>query len=269
MSNFLQRLITGLLFTAIVVGAIIAHPLLYAALFIAVIVIGMLEFKQMTDNGDSKSHYWPALLIGIFLFLLTFGIHYANIGMKWIIALVPMVWLPFLIELFGKNQKPFRNIALTFLSIIYVTLPVITLNLLVFKDGDYNFLPLLCFLLMVWINDTGAYLVGVNFGRNKLYERISPKKTIEGFVGGIISTIIAAIVINHFTQYGSIYIWVGAALVVSIFGTAGDLIESMLKRSNNIKDSGKFLPGHGGMLDRFDAALFSAPMVSMLFYYFT
>ncbi len=144
-----------------------------------------------------------------------------------------------------------------------------TLHLLVFKDGDYNYIPLLCFFILVWINDSGAYLVGVNFGRHKLFERISPKKTIEGFVGGIVSSIIAAIIISNVCEYGSLPVWIAAALVVSVFGTAGDLIESMLKRSQNIKDSGKFLPGHGGILDRFDAALFSAPMVSMLFYYFT
>jgi phosphatidate cytidylyltransferase len=268
MSNFIQRAITGLLFSAIVVGSIIAHPLVYAAIFMIVIAIGIKEFKQMVDDDFSRLHYKSALLISLFLYLYTLAVHLYGAETKWITLLIPLIWWPFLYELFSGNQKPFRNIALTFLGIIYVALPVTSLHLLVFKDGIYNFIPLLCFFILVWVNDSGAYLVGVNFGRHKLYERISPKKTIEGFVGGITATVIVAIVISRFSSYGNIYLWIISALVISIFGTAGDLIESMLKRSQNCKDSGRFLPGHGGMLDRFDAALFAAPMVSMLFYYF-
>ena len=179
------------------------------------------------------------------------------------------MWLPFLVELFKKNPKPFRNIALTFLSIIYITLPITLLHFLAFKDGQFGALPVLYFFILVWVNDSGAYLVGVSMGKHKLYERISPKKTIEGFAGGIAFNLAAAYLIHNYSQIGNLWIWLVAALVISVAGTAGDLIESMLKRSLNVKDSGTFLPGHGGILDRFDAALFTAPMVSLLFYYFT
>lgn len=269
MTNFIQRTITGILFTIIVIGAIIIHPISYGAIFLAVIIIGIREFKRMIDDNQSKIHYSSALTISLFIYLFSFALHYWHLHIKWITLLVPLTWLPFMIELFQKNPKPFRNIGLTFLSIIYITIPITLLHLMAFKDGEYGFIPVLCFFVLVWINDSGAYLVGVNFGKHKLYERISPKKTIEGFVGGIVCNLIAAYFIFQYTQIGSLWIWMATALVISVIGTAGDLIESMLKRSLNVKDSGTFLPGHGGILDRFDAALFSAPMVSLLFYYFT
>lgn len=269
MSNFIQRAITGVMFAIIVVGGMILHPLTYVAIFLAVIVIGIHEFAKMTCDGESRLHLMPALLLGIFIFLHTFLVHYADVSMRWIVLVVPLAWIPFFIELFRKNPKPFRNIALTFLSTVYIVLPATTLHFLVFKDSEYASMPLLCFFILVWVNDSAAYLVGSNFGRHKLYERISPKKTMEGFLGGILFNLLAAFLIFRFTQIGTLWIWLVAALVVSIFGTAGDLIESMLKRSQNVKDSGSFLPGHGGILDRFDAALFAAPMVSLLFYYFT
>ena len=269
MTNFIQRTITGILFTIIVIGSIVAHPLSYGLLFLAVIIIGIREFKRMIDDNQTKVQYLPALIISIFIYLLTFAVHYWNLHIKWVTLLIPATWLPFLVELFQKNPKPFRNIALTFLSTIYIALPITLLHFLAFKDGQYGPLPVLSFFILVWVNDSGAYLVGVNIGKHKLYERISPKKTIEGFVGGIAFNLLAAYLIYSYSQIGSLWIWLVAALVISVVGTAGDLIESMLKRSLNVKDSGKFLPGHGGILDRFDAALFTAPMVSLLFYYFT
>lgn len=268
MNNFIQRTLTGVVFTAIVVGAIL-HPVSYSLLFMGVIVWAIWEFKQMLDDSQSKVHFTSAVVMSLFVFLYSFLIFFAHIDPKWITFLVPLVWLPFVRELFSKNPKPFRNIGLTFLSVVYIALPITLLHFLAFKEGTYDFLPVLCFFLLVWINDSGAYLVGVTLGRHKLFERISPKKSIEGFVGGILFTLFFSGLIFYYTQIAQLWVWLVAALVISIIGTAGDLIESMLKRSLNVKDSGSFLPGHGGILDRFDAVLFSAPMVSLLFYYFT
>ncbi|MEO5569436.1 MAG: CDP-archaeol synthase, partial [Bacteroidia bacterium] len=173
-------------------------------------------------------------------------------------------FLLFIFELFRKSKHPFINIALTITGIIYVAVPF---GLFLFiganngPDGMYHPQIALGFLYLLWASDTGAYLVGSKIGKHRLFERISPKKSWEGSIGGAAIALLTAFVISKFYMDLSLLDWMVVALIIVVTGTFGDLVESMLKRSLDIKDSGKIFPGHGGILDRFDGLLLAAPFV--------
>ncbi|RRN77172.1 phosphatidate cytidylyltransferase, partial [Pseudoxanthomonas sp. SGD-10] len=168
--------------------------------------------------------------------------------------------------LYKYSKNPFSDIGYTFLGIIYTVVPFIFYHAIAFISGEYNSNLALGFFLMLWSSDTGAYLFGVKFGKRRLFERHSPKKSWEGFFGGVLVSVIVAVIISRFyTEYATIH-WVIMALIISCFGTMADLVESMFKRSINVKDSGSILPGHGGVLDRFDGLLISAPLVFVYLY---
>jgi phosphatidate cytidylyltransferase len=268
MNNFLQRTFTGILFVGAVAGSIFIHPIAFFLVCIVVAVIGMLELGRLLERKYGKLNIFAALLLGVTFQILVFLNTQGYIDQNWYVVLMPLVWLPFVYELFKGGENPFQRFALTLLLPIYVSLPLSFLFLTGCIHGTFQAAILLGFFILVWCNDSGAYVVGVTIGKHKLYERISPKKTWEGFIGGIVFTIIAGIVIHSITGIASLPVWIGAALLVSVFGTIGDLVESMLKRNVDIKDSGSILPGHGGVLDRFDAVLFAAPMVFALFVLF-
>ncbi|MCU4173768.1 phosphatidate cytidylyltransferase [Carboxylicivirga sp. N1Y90] len=268
MNNFLQRSLTGVIFVGSVVGTILFHPLAFFILCLLVSVLGMIEMKRLLERRYDRINLFASLLLGLSFQVLVFLDTQEIISNSWYIILMPMIWLPFVHELFKGGEHPFQRIALTLLLPVYIAIPLSFLYLSAWTDGTFNNYFLIAFFAMVWCNDTGAYLVGVSIGRHKLYERISPKKTWEGFIGGVIFTALAAFVIFRLTDIASLWVWIAAGLIVSVFGTLGDLIESMLKRNVDIKDSGAILPGHGGILDRFDAVLFAAPMVFALFILF-
>nr|WP_321450222.1 phosphatidate cytidylyltransferase [uncultured Carboxylicivirga sp.] len=268
MNNFIKRTLTGILFVVMVVGSILYHPILFFLVCVAVAVVGMLELKRLLERKYDKINLLVSLLLGLTFQLLVFLDTMDLLKQSWYVVLMPIIWIPFVGELFKGGENPFQRIALTLLVPIYVSLPLSFLYLTGWVDGEFNGYYLLGFFAMVWCNDTGAYLVGVSIGKHKLFERISPKKTWEGFIGGVFFTFVAAYVIYRLTGLASLPVWLGAGVIISFFGTMGDLIESMLKRNVDIKDSGNILPGHGGILDRFDAVLFAAPMVFALFVLF-
>jgi len=174
--------------------------------------------------------------------------------------------LTFIIELFRKNDTPFVNVAYTLLGVLYIVLPFAMLFHLGFYTNNsfsehYSYQIILGIFILLWTNDTGAYLSGRFFGKHKLFERISPKKTWEGAIGGGILALIVAYVISIYFTNLTLTDWIITGALIVVFGDLGDLIESMLKRSFGIKDSGKLLPGHGGILDRFDALLLAVPFV--------
>jgi phosphatidate cytidylyltransferase len=170
----------------------------------------------------------------------------------------------FILELYQDREQHFRSIAFTIFGIVYVVIPISTLNFIAYagiNDDQYTYEYLLAMFIMIWVNDSGAYLIGSMIGKHKLFKSISPKKTWEGTIGGLISALLAAILISQYFLGLSLLEWIIFALVVVVFGTYGDLVESHLKRRFGVKDSGNIMPGHGGLLDRFDSTFFVAPMI--------
>ena len=267
MNNFVKRALTGTTIVLAVVASIL-NPYTFVGLFSLGTLLLMHELEAMLSKEKNMPLLITSILLGISGFLLSFLHYHGGLPSKWLFLLIFPLWALFLLVLFGKHKDPFNKVAVYLLIALYISLPMFSLNLLAFSEGSYNPYLLISFFVMVWINDTGAYLVGVNFGKHRLFERISPKKSWEGFWGGLALTVIVAYLLHLWIQQGSLSLWLISGFMVSIFATLGDLVESMLKRSVNIKDSGKLLPGHGGLLDRFDGALFAAPVMSVLFYLF-
>jgi phosphatidate cytidylyltransferase len=214
------------------------------------------------------------------IFCLSFFIERQDIDSKYYFVIFPLMALVYMIKLYKKGEyKPFTNIAFTFLGIFYIAVPISLLNHVVFNEqgnfadftnfvtsNTYNFQVILGILLILWATDTGAYFAGTFLGKNKLFERISPKKTWEGFIGGAVLAGIIAFIFNlilagYNKQFLTVTDWIVITVIIVIGGTFGDLVESLLKRSIEIKDSGTSIPGHGGFLDRFDGLFISAPFV--------
>ncbi|MFH1321100.1 MAG: phosphatidate cytidylyltransferase [Bacteroidota bacterium] len=271
MSNLITRTITGVFFIAIIIGSILLSQLAIVVLFAIITVLGTWELYKLSEKDGIK----PQKIIGVigaFLLFLSntffvFTIPPNLFRFNWegltCLLIIPILFLFFIVELFRKTQKPFTNIAYTFLGIIYVALPLSMINYIVCPDPEIGYQPniLLGFFFLLWTYDTVAYLIGINFGKHRLFERISPKKTWEGSIGGaVICFVIAYIISIYFTELGVVD-WLVIAAIIIVFSTLGDLVQSLFKRSLNIKDSGKILPGHGGILDRFDGLLLSTPFV--------
>lgn len=168
----------------------------------------------------------------------------------------------FFIKLYKKKEKkPFTNIAYTFLGIVYVALPFSLLHFVAFSPGHFSYQILLGCLLLQWSSDVGAYFAGVRFGKTKLFERVSPKKSWEGSIGGTLLALLMGFVLAQYFTDLLLWQWLSIAGIIVISGTYGDLVESLFKRSIEIKDSGASIPGHGGFLDRFDSLLLSVPFI--------
>lgn len=202
------------------------------------------------------------LTINAVLFLLVFYICSYDKPLAISLFVAPFLILVFILELYRNRPNPLANISFTLLGILYVSLPVTLFNKFAFYlSKEYSYQIVLGFFILLWINDTFAYIFGISFGKHRLFERISPKKSWEGFIGGTIITLLSAFLLNKvFTGLNRID-WIVIGLIIAISGVFGDLVESMFKRAADIKDSGKILPGHGGMLDRFDSVLLSSPLV--------
>ncbi len=261
MSNFWQRTLTGVIFVVAIIGGMWWHAYSYLLIFFTVVLLGMLEFVEMVKARPVSAQIGWALILGIFWYVTSFFVLSGDISARWLMFIVPMIMGVFMTELFRNSNTPLLNIACTLIIPFYVALPFSFLHFLVFKTGVYDYGLLLGFFLLIWANDSGAYLVGVNFGKHKLFPRISPNKSWEGAIGGFVFTLIVAFVLSRFDKGLMVFHWLIIGVIVAIMGTFGDLVESMLKRSVNVKDSGSLLPGHGGVLDRFDAVIFAAPLV--------
>ena len=226
--------------------------------------MGMWEFYCLVERAGISPNKFAGIMAGMFLFLSNALISLNMASMEILMGNFVLVFLIFLFELYRKIPNPFTNIAFTFFGILYVAVPFSLLNYFpnpAFLPGVYHHNLLLGFFFLIWMNETGAYIVGTAFGKRRLFERVSPKKSWEGFIGGGILALITAIVISRYYTNLMMIDWVILALIIVVFSTYGDLFESLFKRSINAKDSGTILPGHGGILDRFDGVIMAAPFV--------
>lgn len=239
----------------------------FSVFFLLLSAGSVLEFYNLIKTDVSlKPLTFVGVLFSIVLFATVIAYHHFLLPPWVFLFAVPFLMLIYLCELYQKSEKPFHNIAYTLMGVAYASFPFILFYALAYLDGSYNAHYPLAFLIMLWCNDTGAYLAGRQLGKRKLFERHSPKKTWEGFVGGVLSSIVAAYVIAMYFGDLPVGKWICMALIIAVFGTLGDLTESMLKRSFQVKDSGNLLPGHGGLLDRFDGLLMAAPLVYIFLY---
>lgn len=276
-NNFIKRAITGVLFVAILVGCILYDSFSFGILFTIISALTIYEFGQLVNMRVEgvKINKTITMLGGAYLFVAIMGFctNAGQEGSKIFIPYVLLLLYMMISELYLKKENPVLNWAYSMLSQLYIGLPFAMLNILAFNyNKEYNsvsyvsILPLSVF-IFIWLNDTGAYCIGSLIGKHRLFERISPKKSWEGSIGGGVVAIGASFLLAHYFPFMSMWEWAGLALVVVIFGTWGDLTESLLKRQLHVKDSGTILPGHGGMLDRFDSALMAIPAAVVYMYF--
>ena len=276
-NNFIQRAVTGVLFVIVLVGCILYSRLSFGILFTIISVLSVHEFAQLVSKSSEVSINKTITALGgayLFLALMSFCTQ-QSVGARVFLPYLGLLLYMMITELYLKKKNPTGNWAYSMLSQLYVALPFALLNVLAFQNSPetgsvtYNpILPLSIF-VFIWLSDTGAYCVGSLIGKHRLFERISPKKSWEGSIGGGIFSIASSLGFAHFFPFMPGWQWVGLAIVVVIFGTWGDLTESLMKRQLGIKDSGNILPGHGGMLDRFDSALMAIPAAVVYLYALT
>lgn len=281
MNNFTQRTLTGTVFVIALVGSILLSPVSFALLFLTITILSLLEFFRLVTNDEVRPQLITGIIVSVSLFSYFTYISQSfyrlgfmndlSVIIKFPLIIGMLVFLIFIVELFRNTRQPFINIALTLTAIIYIAIPFSLFTNLGFafhseKEEYYPYVSL-GFLFLLWANDTGAYLVGRKFGKHRILERISPKKSWEGSIGGAVIAMITAFIISKYYTVLNLNDWLIISGIVIVAGTLGDFVESMLKRSLNIKDSGKFFPGHGGLLDRFDGLLIAAPAVFFYLYF--
>lgn len=269
-----KRIVPGLSFGAIIGAAIYFSKWSYALLFIVSIVACTLEFYKIVqsirdEKNDVFFKVYPyfIILFSIACFILSFFFQAGFIASAWL-SLIPLLFLAILfLELFSKSNNPFMNIGLNVTALLYIGMPMFMANYIVFYQNVFDGRLLLGVMLLVMLNDVGAYFMGNWFGKNPLFTRISPKKTIEGTVGGYLVNLLGGylghILIGETQFHVSLIDWLIIAVLCSTGAIIGDLVESLFKRSLQIKDSGSAIPGHGGFLDRFDAILYSLPIIAV------
>jgi len=254
--NLITRAASGAIYVALIIIAIMCQELFFP-IFGLILLLAIHELHRLTSNkyGVRIVTYIDSIIaIAIFggFYFKAIGIFSTEIAVS--IALI-FVIVRFITGLYLKENSPIDSWAYSFFKITYIVLPFIALSEVC---NTSKYLALIMFAL-IWINDTGAYLVGCTIGKHRMFPRISPKKSWEGFFGGFIFCIMAGIAINQYFQYGHLLQWACFGAVVSAIATLGDLVESLIKRALGVKDSGNIMPGHGGILDRIDSLLLVAP----------
>ena len=267
MKNLIVRTLTGVVFAVVVIGSLWLGKYTYGVLFLFILVSGLREFFNFFDGAEISPNRLAVYLIGSVIFVVFLLIGAGILSQTLYYGLIPVFLLVFIAELYRNKKFPFENIAAGILGLIYFGLPIAMSSLLVFTPNHiYNPSLLLALFAIIWTYDSGAYLFGMSLGKHRLFERISPKKSWEGAIGGAFSAVLAGWVIGRFI-YPEVAVrhWVFLSIITVVSSTFGDLTESLFKRQFNIKDSSHFLPGHGGILDRFDSLVFAIPSVLLYF----
>lgn len=257
--NLMRRAATGLVFVAVLVGSVWFGPYTFAGLFFIISLLGLGEFYSLAAKGGVFPARPWGLLAGAGVYILNVAVFTGLSSSRILTLQLPLFILLFIVELFRKKIPSTANAMFAAGGIFYIVLGLVCFVATGFISGEYNYQLPLGFLVLLWFSDTGAYLIGSVFGRHRMLERISPKKTWEGFFGGLLVSLSVAAQLDRFFPLMNSLQWMGLALVIVIFGTLGDFVESMFKRNVDVKDSGNLLPGHGGLLDRFDSLLLAGP----------
>lgn len=274
MNDLVRRSITGAGIVLFLLAGFLLHPVSFYLTGLILLSASMYEYYRIVVTSGIKPMAWPGIVTGMMLYTVSTCIAAGICDFKFILLMIPVFTSFVIAELFRKQEKPFDSLAHTVFPVIWIAIPFSLFPFAAFSQEGistilthrYLFSPgvVVGFFLLIWSNDTGAYLAGITMGRHRLLERISPKKTWEGFLGGLLFSLAVAWLISGMLNQNNLFMWLLISIVVSIFGTLGDLAESMLKRSTGIKDSGSIMPGHGGFLDRFDSAILSFPLVYVL-----
>ena len=256
-----MRTLSGLLFVILIVGSILLSPYTFLGVFAIVTGWTAYEFQKLTNQQpDVHVNKWVAVGGAVLLFVISF-LHSSGVMAYPSYSIYGFyVVLVLLYELYAQKNNPIHNWAYFILGQIYIALPFSLLNFILYIQ-DYQPIVLLALFVTIWVNDSGAYVFGITLGKHRLFERISPKKSWEGFVGGALAALASGYVFSLLIPEINLISWLIFSEIVVIFGTYGDLMESLMKRTVHVKDSGNAIPGHGGVLDRFDSMLLAAPVI--------
>jgi phosphatidate cytidylyltransferase len=262
LNNLQQRIITALAGVFVIIGCILYSDWTCLLLFCTISSLTQLEFYKLLGLDGNQPLTYYGTFCGTVMMLLAYLIEQEFVAFENYFIISPLLSMIFFIKLYKKKDlKPFTNIGFTFLGIIYVALPFSLIIVMATRGGVYNYQIVLGSLLLLWASDIGGYFAGTKFGKRKLFERISPKKSWEGAVGGAAFAALVAFVLGQYFLTFEPWKWYCIGAIIVVAGTYGDLVESLFKRSIAIKDSGSSIPGHGGFLDRFDGLLLSAPFI--------
>lgn len=262
MTNLQQRVVAAVAGVLVILFCIWYDDWTFALLFCVISALTQLEFYRLLGLDGFQPLTVYGTIVGCFVCVLAYLIEKGFIGFDNYFLICPAASMIFLIKLYKKrDMKPFTNIGFTFLGIIYVAVPFALLIVLALRGGTYHPTIILGCLLLLWASDIGAYFAGTKFGRRKLFERVSPKKSWEGALGGAAAAALIALALAFYAPELRPWQWYCVGAIIVVTGTYGDLVESLFKRSIAIKDSGSSIPGHGGFLDRFDGLLLAAPFI--------
>lgn len=251
----------------LLLAGILINSAAYTSIFGLILILSLYEFYSLIEKNTDIEISKPLNMAGGLLLFLAFVLNSLNGSTYGYVGFTLYVMAIFISELYLKKEKPLESIAYSLFGIIYIALPLSLSTKLVFSESTFHSEYLLALFVFIWVNDSFAYLTGMLLGKHRLFERISPKKSWEGFFGGLIFSGLSSLIFHYFFSETSVFIWIGLSVVVVISGTLGDLFESLIKRTLGVKDSGKMIPGHGGILDRFDSSLFALSAVAIFLYF--
>lgn len=265
-NNLIQRSLTGALIALLTVFSVIWNEYSFVLFYATILVLCIIEYHIIIRKVHGHPILAWEIVLSLVLFTGSWLIFRKTLPIEVLILMIPLIFLSLITELYRRKKRVVQNTATTFLPVIHIALPFSLFTGLAYMNHTYDYRPVLAVILFTWTFDTFAYIFGVLVGKNKIAPKISPKKSWEGFAGGLIAGIGLAFILAEFWTMFTPTKWVLISIIISIGATFGDLVESMIKRAAGIKDSGNLLPGHGGVFDRFDGFVFAIPFVFSYLY---